>query len=76
MKEYLTLKELADHVSVSINTLRNWMASGMPYIKLGRSVRVNRSDFDAWFEQFRVVGAARASRRKRALREAMNEVDA
>lgn len=54
--EYLTLEQLAVYSGMSINTLRNWKASGMPYYKLGRSIRVKRGDFDAWALQFKASG--------------------
>ncbi|MGO9530787.1 MAG: helix-turn-helix domain-containing protein [Syntrophobacteraceae bacterium] len=56
--EYLTLKELSSYSGLSISTLRNWKRSGMPYFKLGRSIRVKRSDFDIWAEKFRVSSSA------------------
>ncbi len=48
----------------------------MPYFKLGRSVRVKRSDFDAWVAKYRVVGTPESDRRRAALSEAVKEVEA
>jgi len=46
----------------------------MPHFKLGRSIRIKRNDFDGWLEQFRAAGTDRNSRRKQALKEAVQEV--
>lgn len=72
--EYMTLAELAVYSSMSKSTLRNWLRIGMPYFKLGRSIRIKRNDFDTWLEQFRAAGSTKDSRRKDALREAVEEV--
>ena len=52
--EYLTLVELAQYWSVSKKTLRKWTKGGMPYYKVGRLVRVNKSEFNDWMKQFRI----------------------
>ena len=51
--EYLSLAELALYCSASKKTLNKWLRSGMPYYKVGRLVRVNVSEFNAWMRQFR-----------------------
>ncbi len=50
--EYLTLVELAQYWSVSKKTLHKWIKGGMPYYKVGRLVRVKKSEFDLWLKQF------------------------
>jgi excisionase family DNA binding protein len=72
--EYLTLEEVALYSSMSRSTLRKWLRIGMPHFKLGRSIRIKRKDFDGWLEQFRAAGTDRNSRRKQALKEAVQEV--
>ena len=52
--EYLNLDDLAHYCSVSKKTLRKWLGYGMPHYKVGRLVRVNVSEFNAWMRQFRV----------------------
>jgi excisionase family DNA binding protein len=49
--EYLSLDELARYCSVSKKTLRKWLGHGMPHFKVGRLVRVNVSEFNAWMKQ-------------------------
>jgi excisionase family DNA binding protein len=51
--EYLSLAELALYCSVGKKTLIKWIGRGMPVYKVGRLVRVNVSEFNAWMKQFR-----------------------
>jgi excisionase family DNA binding protein len=51
--EYLSLAELALYCSVGKKTLRIWINRGMPIYKVGRLVRVNKSEFNYWMRQFR-----------------------
>jgi excisionase family DNA binding protein len=51
--EYLSLTELAQYCSVAKKTLNKWLRDGMPYYKVGRLIRVKRSEFDVWMRQFR-----------------------
>lgn len=55
---FLREREAAEYLGVS----RSWLAQGRirgseldtpPYLKLGRSVRYDRDDLDAWLEQRR-----------------------
>lgn len=73
--EYLTIEQLAVYSGLSVCTLRNWRQSGMPYYKLGRSVRVKRSDFDAWVARFQVNGTPESDRLRAAMAEAIEEVE-
>ena len=51
--EYLSLAELVTYASASKNTLKKWLAYGMPFYRVGRCLRVKRGEFDAWMRQFR-----------------------
>jgi excisionase family DNA binding protein len=73
--EYFTLEELSLYSGIAISTLRNWQRSGMPYYKLGRLVRIKRSDFDAWVVRFQVNGTPESDRRRTALAEAIKEAE-
>lgn len=58
--EYMTIHQLANYASLSQSTLRKWLRSGMPYYRLGRSIRVKRSEFDEWMrESFHAGGTVR-----------------
>ncbi len=46
--EFLTVAEIAATLKLNPQTIRNWLdADRIPYSRLGRRVRVGRSDFDA-----------------------------
>jgi excisionase family DNA binding protein len=45
--EYLTIKEIAEHLKLNQQTLRNWINEGqLPAVRIGRRVRVRRVDLD------------------------------
>ena len=54
LTEYLSLSELAIYASASRNTLKKWLRDfNMPHYRIGRCIRVRKSEFDVWVEQFR-----------------------
>ena len=53
----LTEREAAEYLAVSPMTLRKWRCTRMvevPYIKLGKAVRYQRKDLDAFLQDHRV----------------------
>ena len=45
--EYLTVNEIAEHLKLSPQTLRNWIDQNrLPAVRIGRRVRVRRADLD------------------------------
>lgn len=45
--EYLTVKEIAEHLKLNQQTVRNWIDNGrLPAVRIGRRVRVRRVDID------------------------------
>ena len=45
--EYLTVKEIAERLKLNPQTLRNWIDAGsLPAVRIGRRVRVRRTDLD------------------------------
>lgn len=45
--EYLTVAEIAEHLKLNQQTLRNWIDQGqLPAVRIGRRVRVRRVDLD------------------------------
>jgi excisionase family DNA binding protein len=47
-EEFLTVAEVADLLKLNQQTLRNWIDAGtVPYVRLGRRIRIKRSDLDA-----------------------------
>lgn len=58
-QQWLTLKQFADLVGVSVHTVYKWQAKGQlpPAVRLPNgSLRINSVDLDLWLEQ-RLVGA-------------------
>ncbi len=55
-RKYLTLEELKEFLGVNHQTIYNFRKSrGLPYIKIGSTVRYDRDDVVAWMSQFRCV---------------------
>ena len=52
--EYFSLSGLAIYASVSRNTSKKWRHDfNMPHYRIGRCIRVRKSEFDVWVRQFR-----------------------
>ena len=50
--EFLTVAEVAETLKLNQQTVRNWVAQGsLPAVRLGRRVRIKRSDSDRLVEQ-------------------------
>lgn len=48
----LTYDQLADRLQVSPGTLRNWVSQQfIPHVKLGRAVRFEINDIQAWIKK-------------------------
>ena len=43
-------KELAEFFKVSLGTIDNFMRDGMPYMKIGKSVRFDKEKVIEWFK--------------------------
>lgn len=53
--EFLTVAEIAGILKLNQQTIRNWIDQGtLPALRVGRSVRVRRSDFEALLERSRI----------------------
>ena len=53
--EFLTVLEIATVLRVNPQTVRNWIQHGtLPAVKLGRSVRIRRTDLETYLEASRV----------------------
>lgn len=52
MKTLLTSQQAADYLRVKISTIRKWSHFGfIPKIKLGKSLRFDLDELDAWMEK-------------------------
>ncbi|MBV9713879.1 MAG: helix-turn-helix domain-containing protein [Solirubrobacterales bacterium] len=50
--EFLTVAEIAERLKLNQQTLRNWIEQGqLPAIRIGRRVRIRRSDFERLVEE-------------------------
>ena len=57
MKQYLNIAALAERLLVKRSTLYAWAEQGMiPYVKLGRLLRFDPDEIEAWLKKHRVEG--------------------
>ncbi|MBM3244211.1 MAG: helix-turn-helix domain-containing protein [Candidatus Omnitrophica bacterium] len=50
-KQYLSVKELSQYMGISIHTIYLWIQlKKIPYYKIGKIVRFNLREIDAWLE--------------------------
>jgi excisionase family DNA binding protein len=50
--EYLTVNEVAEHLKLNPQTVRNWIDAGsLPAVRVGRRVRIRRVDVDRLLAQ-------------------------
>ena len=60
--EFLTVADIARILKLNQQTVRNWIDQGtLPALRVGRRVRVRRSDFDAFVEGGRTAPAPASS---------------
>lgn len=56
--EYLTVNEIAEHLKLNPQTVRNWIDNGsLPAVRIGRRVRVRRVDLEHVLQQGTTVSA-------------------
>jgi len=57
-EEYLTVAEVAETLKLNQQTVRNWIDQGsLPALRVGRRVRIKRSDFERILEESYSGGA-------------------
>lgn len=57
-EQFLTVAEIARILKLNQQTVRNWIDQGeLPAVRVGRRVRIRRSDFEQLMERGRVVPA-------------------
>ncbi len=60
---FLTVAEVATLLKLNQQTVRNWIDQGsLPALRVGRRVRIRRSDFERLLEQGEIGGGAGANR--------------
>jgi excisionase family DNA binding protein len=61
---YLTVAEVAETLKLNQQTVRNWIDQGaLPALRVGRRVRIKRSDFERILHESYSAGAGVPSRR-------------
>jgi excisionase family DNA binding protein len=58
MREYFSIKELAEYAGISVRKLRDMINASLnpiPALRLGGSIKVKRSEFDEWAKSCRRV---------------------
>ncbi|HEL2550145.1 helix-turn-helix domain-containing protein [Streptococcus suis] len=45
---YFNKQQTCDYLGISNNTLDRWIQKGLPFIKIGKSIRFNKQAIDAW----------------------------
>ena len=45
---YLNKQQACQYLGISNNTLDNWIQKGLPYIKIGKSIRFHKETIDTW----------------------------
>jgi len=58
-ESFLTVAEVAELLKLNQQTVRNWIDQGrLPALRVGRRVRIKRSDFERVIEQSATAGMA------------------
>lgn len=53
----LTLKQAAEELGITVSALRTAIWNGeLPQVRIGRSVRIERSDLEAWLARHKFRG--------------------
>jgi excisionase family DNA binding protein len=64
-ESYLTVAEVAETLKLNQQTVRNWIDQGsLPALRVGRRVRIKRSDFERVLTESYRAGHAPASHRE------------
>lgn len=62
-ESYLTVAEVAELLKLNQQTVRNWIDQGsLPALRVGRRVRIKRSDFESLLEEGYTTGARPVAR--------------
>lgn len=54
-EKWVNLEDIADHLSVSTDTVRNWIKDGkLPFYKAGKWYKFKISEVDAWLRDGKI----------------------
>lgn len=48
---YLNKQQTCDYLGISNNTLDSWIQKGLPSIKIGKTVRFNKTEINRWLQK-------------------------
>lgn len=48
--DFITTKELCEWLKISPNTANNWRRKGLPYVRVGNTVRYKKEEVEKWIE--------------------------
>lgn len=51
---FLNKKQTCNYLNVSNNTLDIWIAMGLPYIRIGKSIRFSKESINQWMTRFEI----------------------
>ena len=51
---FLNKKQTCNYLGVSNNTLDIWIAMGLPYIRIGKSIRFNKESINQWMTRLEI----------------------
>jgi hypothetical protein len=51
---FLNKKQTCDYLGISNNTLDLWISMGLPYIKIGKSIRFNKESVNHWMARLEI----------------------
>ena len=64
-EQLLTPQEVSDYLRVGLRTVYNWIKKGeLPAIRLGKTYRIERTDFDHFLRQRKTVRTSRSWQRR------------
>ena len=51
---FLNKKQTCNYLSVSNKTLDTWIAMGLPYIRIGKSIRFSKESINQWLTRLEI----------------------
>lgn len=51
---FLNKKQTCNYLGISNNTLDIWIAMGLPYIRIGKSIRFNKDSINQWMTRLEI----------------------
>ena len=67
MDKLLTFQQLSEKLQLSRSTIDRWRKEGLPYSKLGRSLRFDENEVDEWIKQNKQSPATFASLQSKSI---------